>query len=342
LPPRLSELEKFRAGLVRRYGDRVAPPPEQRAEYEVLPSGSLTLDWALRRGGLLRGRLHELVGPPDSAKTTLVINGMARAQQRYPQLGIGYVDMEGTFDDDWAQANGLDLSKFDHLYADDSETAADQMRDFARSGLYSMAVLDSIGAMESRKALEKDAKDTLPGRNAQVVTRMCKQLGSLARQTKTTVILVNQLRANIGGMGGDISAGPKEMKHATTTRIAMGSGSQEPVKMQFEEGQPPEIVCLQFKARVTRMKAGAPGRIAEFWVNNRDTEEYGPAGINEIDEYISVGVRLGAIDRDGAGNYTLPGVPKAVKGRGAAVQLLRARPELCIAVRERIFRGATE
>ena len=339
MPPRPSALDTFRAGLEKTYGARVAPKHDEPVPYEVLSSGSLTLDWALRLGGLVRGRVHELVGPPDSSKTTLVINGMARAQCQYPHLGIGYVDMEGTFDDDWAEANGLDLSRFDHLYADDGETASDQVRNFCKSGLYSLVVLDSIGAMESRKALEKDAIDTLPGRNAQVITRMCKQLASLTRQHKTTVILVNQLRASIGSMGGDVSAGPKAMQHATTTRVVMSGGSQEPVKMQFEEGQPAEIVCRQFKARVTRSKTVPPGRIAEFWVNNRPTREYGPAGINEIDEYISVGVRLGAIERDGAGNYTLPGTGK-IKGKPAAVALLRARPELCTAVRERIFRGA--
>jgi recombination protein RecA len=337
MPPRQTELARFRDGLEKTYGDRVAARRAEPARYDVISSGSLTLDWALRRGGLVRGQQHEIVGAPDSAKTTLVINAMAAAQRKYPRKGVGYVDMEGTFDDEWAVRNGLDIGgDFDHLYADDSEDASDQMRKLVHSGLYSLVVLDSVGAMESRKALAKDAKDELPGRNAQVITRMCKHLGSLTRQTGTTVILVNQLRANIGGMGGDVSAGPKEMKHATTTRIAMSGGREDPVSMIFEEGQPAEIVCLQFKARVTRMKVGPPGRIAEFWVNNRDTPEYGPAGINVIDEYLSVGVRLGAIERDGAGNYTLPGQPK-IKGRAAVVQLLRSQPELCEAVRKRIF-----
>lgn len=337
MPPRQTDLARFRDSLVSTYGDRVAPRREKPAPYEVLSTGSLTVDYALRKGGLVKGREHEIVGAPDSAKTTLVICAMAWAQRKYPRKGIGYVDMEGTFDDEWAVRNGLNIGgDFEHLYADDSEDASDQMRTMARSGLYSLLVLDSIGAMESRKALAKDAKDPLPGANAQVVTRMCKHLGSLTRQTGTTVILVNQLRAQIGSTGADVSAGPKEMQHATTTRIAMSGGREEPVKMIFEPGQPAETVCRQFKARVTRSKAVPVDRIAEFWVNNRDTAEYGPAGINQVDEYVSVGVRTGAIERDGAGNYTLPGEPK-VKGRAAAVQLLRSRPDLREAVRKRIF-----
>jgi recombination protein RecA len=336
MPPRQSELDKFRAGLARTYGDRLAPVPDEPAPYQVVSTGSLTLDWALRLGGWIRGRIHEVVGAPDSAKTTLVINGMAAAVRADPRKGIGYIDLEGTFDDAWAIANGLDLAYVEHLYAENSETASNQALSLCRSGLFSMVVVDSIGAMESRLALEKDAKETLPGRNAQVVTRMCKALGSLTRNTGTTVILVNQLRANFGGMGGDVSAGPKEMQHSTTTRVAMTGGRQEPMKMQFYPGEDAEIVCRQFRGRVTRSKAVPPGRVAEFWVNNRPTGEYGPAGINTVDEYVSVGIRLGVIEQDGGGNYTILGREKT-KGRGNVLKLLRGDEGLRAAVREGIF-----
>ena len=338
MPPRQTELAKFRDSLVSAYGDRVAPPRPEGTPREVMSSGSLTLDYALRRGGFLRKRLHELVGPPDSAKTTLVICAMAWAQRNIPGRGIGYVDIEGTFDEDWARQNGLEPDAIEHLYADDSEDCSDMTRKLIMSGLYSLVVVDSIGGMQSRKTLKKGAADPLPYRNSQVITQMCQSLATEARKHDCTVILVNQLRAATGSLTTmpDVSAGPKAMQHATSSRTIMSGGSQEPVKMTFEEGQPPEIVSRQFKARVTRYKAGAPGRIAEFWVNNRDTSEYGPAGINLVDEYVSVGVRLGVIERDGGSGYTMPGAKK-VMGRGAAVKLLRERPDLCAAIRERIF-----
>jgi recombination protein RecA len=199
-----------------------------------------------------------------------------------------------------------------------------------------MVVVDSIGAMESKANLDKEAAKAQPGKNAQVITRMCKHLSSLARDFRVTVILVNQLRANFGGMGGDVSAGPREMQHSTTTRVIMSGGRQEPVKMQFTPGEDPEIVSRQFRGRVTRSKAVPPGRVAEFWVNNRYTADYGPAGINVIDEYVSAGVRLGVIDQGGGGIYTLPGGIKA-KGRKAVIEKLRGDEALRAAVRTSIF-----
>jgi recombination protein RecA len=338
MPPRPSDLARFRESLTSTYGKRVArrKPGTPR---EVLSSGSLAVDYALRLGGFLRTRIHELVGPPDSAKTTLMINAMARAQRQYPGLGVGYIDIEGTFDEDWAALNGLDVAAIEHLYADDSEDCSDMARHLVGSGLYSLVVVDSIGGMQSRKTLKKGAADPLPYRNSQVITQMCQALASAARQQDCTVILVNQLRAATGQMASmpDVSAGPRAMQHTTSARVIMSGGSQEPMKKVFEEGQPGEIVCRQFKARVTRYKAGAPGRIAEFWVNNRDTPEYGPAGINAVDEYVSVGVRRGVIERDGAGNYAIPGAERKVKGRDAAIRLLRDRPDLCETVRKSVF-----
>lgn len=338
MPPRQSARDKFIEQLGKEWGSRVAPSRDEPAAYQVISTGILCLDRALVWGGWIEGRVHELVGQPDSAKTTLMTNSMREAQRKYPDKAVGYVDMEGTFDDRWAAANGLDLGRerWDHVYANDSEDAADLARKFARSGLHSMVVVDSIGGMESRKALEKDAIDPLPGKNAQIVTRMCKHLATLSRQFGTTVILVNQLRAQIGTTGGaDVSAGPKALQHATTTKVQMSRGSEKPMTLVLCEGEDPEPVKLHFKARVTRSKAFPPGRIAEFWVNNRSTDEYGPAGIDVFDDHLTLGVRYGAIRQDGAW-YTIGELPK-VQGRLAAARLLREHPDTYAMIREQVL-----
>src|ERR1700734_1679453 len=121
MPPR-SKLAEFREKLDRSYGDRVAPRVSVPAPHESVSTGSLTLDYALRTGGLVVGRIYELVGAPDCAKTTVVINAAAEFQRRFPDRAVGYVDMEGTFDDHWAVQNGLDLGElWDHVYPEHSE-----------------------------------------------------------------------------------------------------------------------------------------------------------------------------------------------------------------------------
>lgn len=340
MPPRQSALGTFRAKLEKEYGSRVAPRNEEPESYEAVSSGSLTVDFALRTGGWARGRIHEIVGPPDAAKTTLMINTAASFQRAFPALAVGYVDMEGTFDDRWAIQNGLVLGEqWNHIYANSAEDASDQARDLCGSGLHSLVVVDSVGGMESQAAFDKDAKDTLPGRNAQIITRMVKRLAVGARKTRTTVVLVNQLRAQIGSMGSDQSAGPKAMQHATTTRLAMArlGGEGTVVTMEMDDSGETEPVSQKFRARVTRSKIGPPGRTAEFWVNNR-ASMYGPPGINRIDEYASLGIRLGVIEQRGAW-YVVPGADP-VQGREGAVRVLREDAEACERVRALVLEKA--
>jgi recombination protein RecA len=332
---RNTALEKFEAGLAKRYGEgKIAPP--SAPGYQVVSTGCLTLDYALRHGGWIRGRIHELVGPPDVGKSLVSICSLREHQKAFPRQSVLYIDMEKTFDEQWARSNGLDLAagRFLHLFPDSSEDVSDMLREAARSAMYSIIVVDSIGGMESRKALEKEAEDTLVGRNAQVITRMVKNAANIGRQTNTTILLVNQLRANLSGYGGDLSAGPKAMQHATTTRVTMRRSID---KVTMRIGGADETVAVKLVATVSRMKSGPPGRVAEFWVNNRTTQEYGPAGINAADEYVTMGLKLGVITKDGGGNYTVPGHESRVKGREAVVALLRREPGIMAGVRKGVL-----
>ena len=343
MPPRgpATNLTAHLAQMQRAYGDRVAPAAGKKGPPVIVSTGVLTIDHALREGGWRQGRIHEIVGPPDSGKSTTMIYSAAEQQRRFPDRGIAYVDMEGTFDDDWAESLGLDLSseeKWRHLYPSHSEDASDMARECCSSGLYSSVIVDSIGGMESKKAFAKDAEDDLPGKNAQVISRMVKHLASLARQNCVTVLLVNQYRSQIGSMGGDQSAGGKVLQHATTTKLVMSrAGGEDSAKKLAYDGVE-EMIGLKFRGRVTRSKIVAPGRQAEFWIFNRPTEQFGAPGVWRADEYASLGIRLGAIAQGGSW-YTFPNGTR-VNGRADVVSALNADPKLMELVRAKIFEEA--
>lgn len=328
-------MAKFRAQLTKKYGTNRLRPVEQLVQREIISTGSLVLDIAMRTGGLVRGRTHELVGPKGAAKTTLSILS-AIEHQKATDKAVGWIDMEQSFDAVWAASLGLDLSeeKFTHICPDDSEDVADMNKIMAQSELYSMLVIDSIGGMESRKAMEKDAADVVMGKNAQVITKMVKQAAVLARQNSITVLYVNQLRANLSGMGGDIAAGPKALGYNTTFSVRMApkggplSETTRTVKRNGEELK----VGYKFVVRVQRSRISPQGGVDEFWLINQSTEEYGPVGIDRADEAINLGLKMGVIKQGGA-YYTLPGDEKAVLGREGALTAIKSRPELIDRIR---------
>jgi recombination protein RecA len=339
-------LANFAAKLQKDHGEKQVPlkaPP-----LVVVPTGSATLDWALRIGGFLLGRLYEIIGVKDAGKSTLVLTAAGIYQQRFPERGVAYVDVEGTIDYDWATALGVDCSdkaakagRWLHLEPKDSETASAMAAECARSGLVSLIIIDSIGGMESRKVLDHDEanpkKNPSTMSNSQVITRMSKRLATLARDHRVTILLVNQYRANTANpMGSDVSAGPKTMQHATTAKIEMSQvfadGSQRKSKFWGDE----EVVGNMSRARVTRLKQGARSRVAEFFIMTQETDEFGGVGIDSADEYLRLGIKVGVIKKDAGGYYTVPGIDGRVHGEEKVLKALRDDPDMLKAIHAEI------
>lgn len=333
-----TSMEAFRNKLEKRYGGRLTRV-DKGVRYDVIPTGSMTLDIALGTGGLVQGRTHEIVGPPGAAKTSLCTMTAAQAQQIMPDKAVGWIDMEQSFDFEWAERLGLDTEadRFTHMYPDDSEDVSDMLSLMAQSALFGLIVIDSIGGMESKKAFEKDAEDVVMGKNAQVITRMVKRAAVLAREHGITIIYVNQLRANLSGMGNDKPAGPKALGYNTTTSIKMarkgGPASDTILTTKVPGEKEPVPVGYRFVAKVQRSRVSPQGRSAEFWLVNAPDTEHGDVGLYRADEALSLGTRTGVVRQSGA-FYTLPGESKAIQGQVATREALTKRPDLMDRIRE--------
>src|SRR5262245_40552360 len=97
----LAQLDRqFGTGSRMRLGD------ESRAPVEVIPTGSIALEWAPGIGGLPRGRVVGIFGPESSGKTTVALHAVANAQRCG---GVAaFIDAEHALDPDYAKALGVD------------------------------------------------------------------------------------------------------------------------------------------------------------------------------------------------------------------------------------------
>ena len=353
MPPKTKapakSLSELRSKMDKKYGDGRVSRRETVKPYEVTSTGSLELDLALRVGGWVEGRIHEVVGVEGVGKTTVCINSMANSQKKYaggkgkdakPLKACGYIDMEQTFDWEWAEKQGLDTSdeRFVHVFPDNSEDVSDQIKEMIETGLFSMIVVDSIGGMESKQAFDKEAEEHVMGRNAQIITRMSKRLAVMARQYAVTILLVNQYRANLSNpQGGDQSAGPKAMKYATTTKLELRRTGETPLKYKFPDFVEPQVVAKHIRGRVTRNKVAAEGKFGEFWLVTQETPDFGPVGIDQAAEAWAIGRLAEVIRQDPGGYYWMPWTKAKedrLRGEPVVKAYLRENREKALEVRD--------
>lgn len=185
-----------------------------------LPSGVYSLDCALG-GGWPAGHVNTIWGDPSTSKTTLALKAIAQAHRRcahcfgvtipgqvccdsFRESLAAMIDCEGTFDKDWAEHLGVDLSRLIIATPASGEEATDIMDSFIRTGAVDVIVLDSIAFMVPTEEIEKASIDSLMAAQARLVHRFCRKVRSAINSEgrehgyRPTVFLINQTRSKVG------------------------------------------------------------------------------------------------------------------------------------------------
>lgn len=326
-------LDAFQAKMAKTFGEGVFSLTSDITAYDVIPTGSIVLDYYLGVGGYVTGRLHEIWGPEGAGKTTMSLIAVREAQRKFPEKLAAWIDVEQRLDKSWAVLHGVDLSRMVIVTPGSAEDVADQLKEICRSGLFSIAVVDSVGAMLPEKAKDKDADKSVMGKEAQVITRMVKLNAVEAKKSNTTVLLLNQVRANFGYGADTTTPGGFALKHATTTKLnvkrAGGTDTAFKVKINGED----RIVGHMLAVNIQRNSVAPAYRTAQFPMFYIATDKFGPVGIDSADEAATIGSLAGVIQLSGSW-YTITYSGVRVQGRDALVAELRQDPATIAKIRE--------
>ena len=96
-------IKTYGEGAIMKLGDRA------NVNVDVIPSGSIALDYILGVGGYPKGRVIEIYGPESSGKTTFALHAIAEAQK----LGgkAAFIDAENSLDPQYAARLGVDINE---------------------------------------------------------------------------------------------------------------------------------------------------------------------------------------------------------------------------------------
>lgn len=310
----MSKIEKdFGKGSVMKLGD------EQIEQVDVIPTGSISLDYALGVGGYPRGRIIEIYGPESSGKTTLALHAIAEAQKTG---GIAaFIDAEHAFDRFYAQSLGVDITNLLVSQPDNGEQALEIADQLIRSAAIDVVVIDSVAALTPRAELEGDMGDNRVGLQARLMSQALRKLTATVGKTNTTCIFINQLREKIGIMFGnpETTTGGNALKFYSSVRLDIRKASA------IKDGE--NVLGYLTRVKVVKNKVAPPFRKAEFEIT------FGQ-GINRVGEIVDLGVEFGIISK--SGSWFSYGGSKLAQGRDAAKNVLADNPELCEEITEKI------
>lgn len=283
----------------------------ERYEVPVIPTGILTLDYALGVGGVPRGRIIELFGPEGSGKTTVALQIIASAQK---QGGIAaFIDAEHAFDPNYAKKIGVNLENLLISQPDTGEQTLEIAEILVRSGSVDVIVIDSVAALVPRAELEGEMGDAFIGLQARLMSQALRKLTGVISKSKTVAIFINQLREKVGVFFGnpETTPGGRALKFYASVRIDVRKAES------MKEGS--EVTGTKVKVKVVKNKVAPPFKEGEFELI------YGE-GISREGCILDAGVEAKVIEKSGTW-YIYKDI-RLGQGRENSKTYLKEHPEL--------------
>ena len=297
--------KRFGEGAIMRLGEAT------HLEIDIIPTGALSLDYALGVGGIPCGRVTEIYGPEGSGKTTIAQHIVAEAQKRG---GVAaFIDMEHALDPSYAALCGVDVENLLISQPDTGEQALEIAETLIRSGAVAIVVVDSVAALVPRAEIEGEMGDSHPGLQARLMSQALRKLSGAIKQSNTAVVFTNQLREKIGVMFGspETTSGGRALKFYSSVRLDVRR-----IAAIKDRG---EVIGNRTRVRVKKNKVAPPFRVAEFDIMYDE-------GISRAGDLLDIAVERDIVEKRGS-YYYYEGESLA-QGRENAKKYLREHPDL--------------
>lgn len=215
-----------------------------------------------------------------------------QAQKQYPDEMVLYIDAEQAFNMQYAQDLGLDVSddKFILIQPDDGVQALQVYEDMLETGLFSLAVVDSIPALITKQELEGDVGDIHMAPLARLLSQTFKTIIQKLKHYNVAGVFINQVRANLGFGGDTATPGGNSVKFYPSIRLELKRVGLL-TKGDNNIGQ-------TIRVNAIKHRFGYP-------YSKTDINLYFGKGINKQEEILEVALDKGIITRGGA-YYTFP------------------------------------
>jgi recombination protein RecA len=271
-------INEMRSLLNKKAGMSVAHDLTEENPTEVkewISTGSTWLDSIICRGkkaGIPVGKISEVAGEEATGKSYLAAQVAANAQKQ----GIVpvYFDSDSAIDPKFLQSAGCDLENLIYIQAVSVEAVLEQIEELIKNGgSRFLFIWDSLAMTPTITDVEGDFNpQSSMAVKARILSKGFAKLTIPIAESKSTLLILNQLKLNITGDGNPkywtqsqkfFTPGGKSPAYAYSLRIWL-TGSK--AKDSFVNDAKGYRIGSLVKARLEKSRFGTQGRACEFQI----------------------------------------------------------------------------
>lgn len=307
----MAEIDNLIAEVNKKYKTEIIRKASDLKSIEFIPYSSPQMNY-LTRGGVPVGRMIELVGLPQSGKTTTALDIIGNYQRKYDRYVV-YLDAENTMDKEWGETLGVNWDNVILIQPESEygETLLDMILDYIRSGKVGMVVLDSAPFIQPKAVCDKDLDEKSYGGNSALMKAFCDKAVPLCKKHECTFLMLNQLRENIGNpyKPFKIPCGTA-IAHACSQILWFTKGSLLDEKYKEVSGSYANPIGNLVSVKMEKNKVTKNDRRLGTYTLNYSS------GVDDIKDTLDMGLVLGVIVQSGAWFKVTTKAGKEVKMQG--------------------------
>ena len=267
---------------------------------ERVSSGILSLDLQLG-GGIPLDRITEVCGPPDSSKTSFVLNLIKQNED----CVTAYLDTDNCVSYDYLEQLGIDTDSLIISQPSNAEQLIQIVETLISNKAVDIIVIDSIATIISEE--ESDSGMSFNTKNSTIIETI-KKLSSLIYKSDCALILINQIRNDLKSKkyGAKVAMADRALNTYASIRLNI-----EPTNEIHHYDQ---IIGAKLKISINKNK------IALKKGESVSINHYYKSGLDTVDDLLELAINANIIQRNGSW-YNFGG--EKIQGKDAFIRFLR-------------------
>lgn len=299
-------LEQFNKTIKQTCGkDAVISATEKQNYGNVIPCTSFSLRNATGINGFAKGKIYTIDGDLSSGKSTTAYDVIGNCQKLYGDQCL-LIDKEDSYTTTYGKTLGIDNDKLTIITPHSLEDMYDVVIQALQNNLFGVIVVDSVTSFAPQARF--DGSEQM-GIEARVNSDKMRLIADAINGTDTCLILIQQIREKIGGMGDPTTvSGGKAIPFYAHVRIRI---TRSEIKREERQNT--------MKFTIIKNKLAEPFKVGTV------VYKWG-LGFDFASEVAGLAEEFGIIKRD-KNSYHLPDVEAKIVGKKQLAAYLSDNPE---------------